>query len=239
MTIRERVGWASRVAFLIFILASAAFLSAITAMRIAIHGRETTMPNLVGKDVGEASKALRSKGLILRVADRVYSDVPINQVVRQTPPPGMLMKVSQQAHVVLSLGQRELQIPPLEGNSLRVSRIELLRGGLQVGEVSAVTLPDMASDIVLQQNPKAGHGAATPRVDMLVSTGPKEPAYVMPYFLGLNETAAEHRLDQANLHRKINYVAAPQWPHGTVIDQSPLAGTRLSSNGEVELTIAN
>jgi eukaryotic-like serine/threonine-protein kinase len=239
MTIRERVEWASRVAFLIFILASAAFLSAITAMRIAIHGRETTMPNLVGKDVGEASKALRSKGLILRVADRVYSDVPLNQVVRQTPTPGMLMKVSQQAHVVLSLGQRELQIPPLEGNSLRVSRIELLRGGLQVGEVSAVTLPDMATDIVLQQNPKPGHGAATPRVDMLVSSGPKEPSYVMPYFLGLNETDAERRLDQASLHRKINYVAAPQWPHGTVIDQSPLAGTRVSASGEVELTIAN
>jgi eukaryotic-like serine/threonine-protein kinase len=239
MTIRERVEWASRVAFLVFILASAAFLSAITAMRIAIHGRETTMPNLVGKDVGEASKALRSKGLFLRVADRVYSDVPVNQVVRQTPPPGMLMKVSQQAHVVLSLGQRELQIPPLEGNSLRVSRIELLRGGLQVGEVSSVALPDMANDIVLQQNPKPGHGAATPRVDMLVSSGPKEPSYVMPYFLGLNETDAERRLDQASLHRKINYVAAPQWPHGTVIDQSPLAGTRISAGGEVELTVAN
>src|SRR5580692_1195672 len=166
MTIRERLEWLSRMAFLVFILASAGFLSAITAMRVAIHGREVSMPNLVGKNVAEASQSLRSKGLVLRVADRLYSDLPINQVVRQTPPPGMLMKVSQQAHVVLSLGQRELQIPPLEGNSLRVSRIELLRGGLQVGEVSAVTLPDMASDIVLQQNPKAGHGAATPRVDM-------------------------------------------------------------------------
>jgi beta-lactam-binding protein with PASTA domain len=239
MTLRERVEWASRLAFLIFILVSAAFLSAITAMRIAIHGRETTMPNLVGKDVGEASKALRSKGLILRVADRVYSDEPVNQVVRQTPPPGMLMKVSQQAHVVLSLGQRELQIPPLEGNSLRVSRIELLRGGLQVGEVSAVTLPDRASDLVLQQNPKPGRGAATPRVDLLVSTGPKELSYVMPYFMGLNEIDVQHRLDQASLHRKINYVAAPQWPHGTVIDQTPLAGTRIASSTEVELTIAN
>jgi eukaryotic-like serine/threonine-protein kinase len=239
MTLRERVEWASRVAFLIFILASAAFLSAITAMRIAIHGRETTMPNLVGKDVSEASRALRSKGLILRVADRVYSDVPINQVIRQTPSPGMLMKVSQQAHVVLSLGQRELQIPPLEGNSLRVSRIELLRGGLQVGEVSTVDLPDMGTDIVLQQNPKPGKGAATPRVDMLVSAGPKDPSYVMPYFIGLNEIDVQHRLDQADLHRKINYVAAPQWPHGTVIDQSPLAGTRISGTTEVELTIAN
>ena len=55
MTLRERVEWASRMAFLVFILASAAFLSAITAMRIAIHGREVTMPNLVVKEVAEAS----------------------------------------------------------------------------------------------------------------------------------------------------------------------------------------
>jgi len=239
MSLREQLEWAGRMAFLVFILASAAFLSAITAMRYAIHGRETTMPNLVGKDVGEASKALRSKGLILRVADRVYSDVPINQVVRQTPPPGMLMKVAQQAHVVLSLGQRQLEIPPLEGNTLRVSRIELLRAGLQVGEVSSVNLPDKASDTVLLQNPKPGHGAATPKVDVLVSSGPKEASYVMPSLVGLDELDAQHRLDVASLHRRINYVAAPQWPHATVIDQSPLAGTRITSGTEVQLTIAN
>jgi len=239
MTLREQLEWAGRMAFLVFILASAAFLSAITAMRYAIHGREVTMPNLVGKDVGEASKTLRSKGLILRVADRVYSDVPINQVVRQTPSPGMLMKVSQQAHVVLSLGQRELEIPPLEGNTLRVSRIELLRAGLQVGEVSTLNLPDKAADTVLLQNPKPGHGAATPKVDVLVSGGAKEESYVMPSLVGLKEIDAQHRLDVASLHRKINYVAAPQWPHATVIDQSPLAGTRILSSAEVQLTIAN
>src|SRR6516164_6092195 len=156
MTIRERLEWLSRMTFLVFILASAAFLSAITAMRVAIHGRETTMPSLVGRNVSEASQALRSKGLILRVADRVYSDLPINQVVRQTPPPGMLMKVSQQAHVVLSLGQKQLEIPSLEGNTLRVSRIELLRGGLQVGEVSTITYPERPPDTVMVQNPKPG-----------------------------------------------------------------------------------
>jgi len=239
MTLRERVEWLSRMAFLVFILASAAFLSAITAMRIAIHGREVSMPNLVGKDVGSASRELRAKGLILRVADRVYSDEAINQVVRQTPPPGMLMKVSQQAHVVLSLGQRELEIPSLEGQTLRVSRIELLRDGLQIGEVSDIALPDKPGDAVLQQSPKRGRGAATPRVDVLVSTGPRETGYVMPYLIGLNEVDVQRRLDQAGLHRKMNYVAAPQWPHGAVIDQSPLAGTRIVSATEVQLTIAN
>src|ERR1700686_2645495 len=98
LNFRERLQELGRMALLVFILASAAFLSAITAMRIAIHGREVSMPNLVGKSVSEASNELRSRGLLLRVADRVYSEQPINTIVRQTPPAGLLMKVSQQAH---------------------------------------------------------------------------------------------------------------------------------------------
>ena len=238
MNFRERLEWLGRMVFLVFILASAAFLSAITAMRIAIHGREVSMPNLVGKGVSEASNDLRSRGLILRVADRVYSEQPINTVVRQTPSPGMLMKVSQQAHVVLSLGQRALQIPPLEGDSLRVSRIELLRGGLQVGEVSALSLPDVPADTVVLQSPKPGAGAATPRVDVLVSQGAREGAYVMPHLIGLNVADAVRRLDTVNIKRKLNTLSAPQWPHGSVVDQAPTAGSRIALSSMAELTIA-
>ncbi len=239
MTLRERLEWLTRMAFLVFILASAAFLSAITAMRIAIHGRETTMPNLVGKNIGEAAQSLRSKGLLLNVADRVYSDVPINQVVRQTPPPGMLMKVSQQAHVVLSLGQRQLEIPALEGNTLRVSRIQLLRAGLQVGEVSNVVLPNQPSDTVVIQSPKPGKGAGTPRVDFLVAGTPRDSSYVMPYLIGLNELDVQKRMDQAHLRTKLHYVDASQWPHGAVIDQAPVGGAKVGASTEVELTVAN
>jgi len=239
MTLKERLEWLTRMTLLVFILASAAFLSAITAMRIAIHGREVIMPNLVGKNVSEASKMLQSRGLVLRVADRIYSDQPINVVLRQTPTAGLLMKVSQQAHVVLSLGQRELQIPLLEGNSLRASRVELLRQGLQVGEVSAVSMPDISADAIVLQNPKPGSGAATPRVDVLISQGPKETSYVMPHLVGLNEVEAQHRLDQAQMRRKVNYVGAPQWPHGSVIDQAPLAGAKVAASATIELTIAN
>jgi eukaryotic-like serine/threonine-protein kinase len=236
---RERLESLGQTALLIFILTSAAFLSAITAMRIAIHGRETTMPNIIGKNVSEANRMLSSRGLVLRVADRVYNDEPINVVVRQTPTSGQLMKVSQQAHVVLSLGQRQLEIPLLEGSSLRVSRIELLRAGLQVGEVSNVTMPDAPVDQVVQQTPRPGAGAATPRVDVLVSQGPRDAAYVMPHFVGMTEVDAGKRLDAVGLKKKVNYVTAPQWPHGSVIDQSPLAGARVGVSAPVELTVAN
>lgn len=238
MTFRERLEWMARMTLLVFILASAAFLSAITAMRVAIHGREVTMPNLVGKKISEANQLLRSSGLVLRVADRVYSDLPANVVVRQTPTAGLLMKVSQQAHVVVSLGQRQLTIPRLAGMTLRISRIEMLRAGLQIGEVSNISIANEPPDTVVMQNPKPGTGAATPRVDVLVSQGDRDKAYVMPHLVGLNETDAQHRLDLASLRRKVNLVAAPQWPHGAVIDQTPVAGSRIAAASAVELTVA-
>ena len=238
MTLRERLEWLARMTLLVFILASAAFLSAITAMRVAIHGREVTMPNLVGKKVSEANQLLRSSGLVLRVADRIYSELPANVVVRQTPTAGLLMKVSQQAHVVVSLGQRQLTIPRLEGTTLRISRIEMLRAGLQIGEVSNISIANEPPDTVVMQNPKPGTGAATPRVDVLVSQGERDKAYVMPHLVGLNETDAQHRLDLASLRRKVNLVAAPQWPHGAVIDQTPAGGSRIAATSAVELTVA-
>jgi beta-lactam-binding protein with PASTA domain len=239
MTLKERLEWVGRMTLLVFILASAAFLSAITAMRIAIHGREVRMPNLIGDNVSQADKMLRSKGLYLRVADRIYSEQPINEVIRQMPPAGMLMKEMQEAHVVLSLGQRELQIPQLEGSSLRVARIELLREGLQVGEVSEITIPDQPADTVLRQSPKHGTTAATPRVDVLVSDGPASAAYVMPQLVGLQASQAQSRLDQAGIKYTENAVTAAQWPHGVVVDQAPLPGKRLDAATTVELTVAN
>jgi beta-lactam-binding protein with PASTA domain len=50
---------------------------------------------------------------------------------------------------------------------------------------------------------------------------------------------AQQRLDAAGLRHRVNYVAAPQWPHGAVIDQTPLAGARLGSSATIELTVAN
>jgi beta-lactam-binding protein with PASTA domain len=55
----------------------------------------------------------------------------------------------------------------------------------------------------------------------------------------MTESDAQRRLDASGLRRKVNYVSAPQWPHGAVIDQSPLAGSRLPAASTVDLTVAN
>ena len=76
MSFRERIEWLFRMGLLVFVLAAAAFLSAVTAMRFAIQGREVDMPNLVGKSSADAQAILQGRGLQLKVVDRVYSDLP-------------------------------------------------------------------------------------------------------------------------------------------------------------------
>jgi len=68
---------------------------------------------------------------------------------------------------------------------------------------------------------KSGAGGASPRVDVLVSQGSREEAYVMPHLIGMNLADAVRRLDSVSIKRKLNSVSAPQWPHGAVIDQTP------------------
>ena len=104
MELRERLQWISRMALLLFILASVAFLSALLAMRFAIQGRDVNMPDVVGKKVGEAQQILQASHLGIAVEDRVYDNLPVDAVVRQSPQAKTQVKTGQNAHVVLSLG---------------------------------------------------------------------------------------------------------------------------------------
>lgn len=239
MDLRERIEWVFRMGLLVFILAAAAFLSAVTAMRFAIQGREVNMPNLVNKSSADALALLQGRGLQLRVVDRVYSDLPLNSVVRQSPPEGERMKVSQNAHVVLSLGPQNVTIPALVGESLRVARIQLLQAGLQLGEVTTYPALATESDTILQQSPPSGTKATSPRVDLLVAQGSVQPAFVMPWLVGMSQPDADRLLTSAGIKlSKANYIPSPQWPRGAVISQSPDAGSKITSDTTIEMDVS-
>ncbi len=239
MSLRERIEWLFRVGLLVFILAAAAFLSAVTAMRFAIQGREVTMPNLVGKSSADAQAILQGRGLQLKVVDRVYSDLPANAVARQSPPEGERMKVSQNAHVVLSLGPQNVTTPSLMGESLRVARIQLLQVGLQLGEVTTYASPAILSDTILQQTPLPGTRAASPRVDLLVAQGESPASYIMPWFVGMPLQEADRLLTSAGIKlSKTTFLPSPQWPKGAITGQTPEPGSKITSDTAIELVVA-
>jgi beta-lactam-binding protein with PASTA domain len=240
MTFRERLEWIFRMALLAFILMSVAFLSALTAMRFAIQGREVAMPDVVGKKAVEAQQIMQGRGVAFKVEDRMFSPLPADTVVRQTPPPGMKVKIGQYAHVVISLGPKQATIPILTDHSIRAARIELLRSGMQVGEISQVYDSTTENEDVLQQDPAPGTSDVTsPHVDLLVSLGPHPTAYVMPELVGYSLAEAESKFTGTGLKvSKLTFAPVPGGLHGTVIGQTPSRGARLDATTTIELQLA-
>jgi len=238
--LRDRLHWIFRMAVLLFILSSVAFLSALTAMRFAVQGRTVAMPNVVGIKAAKAQQLLGQHGIGIRVEDRLYSSLPVDAVVRQSPQAGMEVKVGQNAHVVLSLGPQKVTIPDVDNKSVRAAQIEMLRDGLQLGEVSSAHLPDYPEDMVIEQDPAAGGSDVTsPHVDLLVSLGPAPPAYVMPELIGMPAAEAESKLNAAGLKvAKLTPATVPNAVHGAVIDQTPPRGQRVDSTTPIELQVA-
>src|SRR5271167_4650447 len=240
MVLRERLQWIFRMAVLLFILSSVAFLSALTAMRFAVQGREVAMPDIVGKKALTAQQILHGRGVGMKVEDRIFSNLPVDTVVRQSPPPNMRVKTGQSAHVVLSLGAQKVQIPQLQDRSLRAAQVELLRGGMQLGEVSSVYLPGDVADTVTEQDPAPGNTEVTgPHVDLLVSLGPRPAAYVMPGLTGLPITEAQSKLGSAGLRlSKLTPQPSPDSTAGTVVGQTPARGQRVDYSSTIELQVA-
>lgn len=240
MTVRERLHWILRLALMLFVLASIAFLSALTAMRYAVQGREVTIPDLVGKSSNDAQQILQSRRVGLKVEDKIYSNSPVGAIVRQSPAPNMSLKTGEDVYVVLSLGPQTETIPLLEAKSLRAGRIELLRSGLQMGEVSSAYLPDEPADTILQQDPAPGQQNVTsPHIDFLVSLGPRPEAFVMPDLTGIPFAQAQLRLNAAGLKAaKITPTNAPGSPSGVVIAQSPARGQKVDNTMMINLQVA-
>jgi beta-lactam-binding protein with PASTA domain len=240
MTLRDRLQWLFRMSLMLFILTSVAFLSALTAMRFAIHGREVVMPDVVGKKSSLAEQILSGRGVAMKVEDRIYSTQTVDQVVRQSPPPNMHVKLGQYAHVVLSLGPQKVTIPPVVDRSVRLARIELLRGGMQVGEISSAYLPGGIPDAVIQQDPAPGTSDVTsPHENLLVSLGPRPMAFAMLDLNGLSLGDAEARLTPAGLKvSKLTLSPSSGAVHGTVVGQTPLRGQRVDPSATIELEVA-
>jgi eukaryotic-like serine/threonine-protein kinase len=240
MSFKDRLQWLARMVLILFVLCSVAFLSALIAIRYAIQGREVTLPNLVGKSQQQAQEQLSTLGVGLKVEDRVYSNLPLDAVVRQSPPPKMKVKAGADEHVVLSLGQQKVTIPLVEGMSERLARIQLLRSGMQLGEESTAYLPGAAPDSVLQQDPEPGTANATsPHANILVAADQPAPAYVMPQLDGSTLSAAEEKLAAAGLKiSKITPEEAPGVEHAVVLDQSPTRGIRVDATTPIELHVS-
>src|ERR1700753_3488505 len=103
-------------------------LAAAVTLRVALHGREISVPDFAGKTAAEASSAALQAGLDLTIANKFYSTtVPAGRMLSQAPAPGSRVRHGWQVRVTQSLGPQQVTIPDVSGQSERLAAITLRR----------------------------------------------------------------------------------------------------------------
>src|ERR1700679_1866591 len=181
-----------------------ALFSAFISMRLAIHGREVTVPNLAGLTIADASRQASSLGLSVNLENRFYSpNIPPGHVLAQSPVPRSSVRREWAVRITESLGPQQVAIPNVIGQTERAASINVRRLGLELGVISHIPSPG-ESGIVLAQTPGPNIAPAeSPRVSLLVSipeeveapASPTAPSgFVMPSLAGLTLPAASARV---------------------------------------------
>lgn len=241
MKVSNTVRKVFRLLFLAAVLMTVAVISAITTIKLTVHGRQETLPRLVGMPVGQARNDVRRLGLNLEVEDRLYSDkIAANSVVSQMPAAGTSIKPSQDVHVLVSLGPQRVSVPDLIGRTLRAARITAVERGLTIGDVATLYWPQgRPSEVVAQDPPPATTDLQTPAVNFLVSQGPMPVAYLCPDFEGKSIGVVQSNLEQAGFQNiKITPVQVPGTLPGNILQQLPLPGSKVSPDTDFEFQVS-
>jgi beta-lactam-binding protein with PASTA domain len=177
---------AVRFAMLALVLVIVAMISALTAMRFAIHGQEVAVPPLVGLSPAEAERAVAGLGLQMAIERQYYSpQIPEGRIVSQLPLPGTKVRRGWQVRVAQSLGPTRVTIPDVTGQSEHAAELNIRRRGLDVASRAEVEAPGLPADQVMAQSPPANATQVlAPKISLLVTAAAEPQAFVMPNFVG-------------------------------------------------------
>lgn len=240
MSVGNRLRSLFRLFLLFTVLVAVALLSAITTIRLTIHGRQANMPKLVGVSQESAQRMAAGLGLELKVEDKLFStQYPANAIAQQMPPPGTPVKAGQHIHVLVSLGPPQVTVPNLLGDSVRAARITAMQRGLTVGEVAVLPWAGDPDQVVAQDPLPASTEVRTPTVNLLISGGEEPANYLCPRFIG-QPIAEVRRVLEKNGFKVAQVTPTPVngATSGAVISQSPPSGGKIGSDAVFSFQVA-
>ena len=241
MGVIDRIRILFRLFLLFTVLVAVALVSAITTIRVSIHGHQETMPNLVGLPISTAERFGSGLGLEVKIEDKLYSDKYLaNEVVSQVPPAGTRVKMGQHVHVLISLGTQHVTVPELTNASIRAAQIIAVQRGLTVGDLATVYWPGQVEDTIVAQEPPASTTQAHSLVlNLLISAGDPPRIYVCPSFVGMLLAEARRIVQDAGFQPgQVTTVPAPGSPSGVVVAQTPAAGSKINVGSSIEFQVA-
>jgi serine/threonine-protein kinase len=162
--------------------------------------------------------------------------VPSGLVIGTTPPAGTVVDKGSRVSVVVSSGPGILALPNVIGKQ-GDEAIKILREKGFQPTVHRQSSDTVESGVVISTDPAPGtEDQVGSPVTVLVSSGPREVS--VPDVTGETQANATATLAAAGLKVTVSKREVAEPAAGTVISQSPAAGSRLKAGAQVTIAVA-
>jgi serine/threonine-protein kinase len=196
---------------------------------------EQPVPNVTGKPLAAALALVQNAGFDPNV-ERTNSDAPEGRVIRQDPQPGTKAEKGSEITLTVSDGPGTKAVPDVVGQTRKKAVKELEDAGFKVDE-RRETSDSVKDNRVISTAPDA----ATPievgsTVTIVVSSGPEQVA--VPNVVGQTSDSARSTLEGAGFVVGVREQEDQARDPGTVLAQTPAAGTEADKGATVSITVA-
>ena len=198
---------------------------------------QVEVPNLVDKNFDEMVKLYQEQGFEISQEKVSYDDtVEAGFIISQTPE-AKTMTTDKKISVVVSKGQRLVNVSDVTGKDIKVARYELEDTlGFKV-EVEEVISEKVTAGIVISQDVKDEEKPYGSVIKLKVSKGDGKATVVMPSVLGKTEEDAKKELEDIKLTVTIKYGEDKNKQNGVVILQNYPQNQSLKEGALVEITV--
>lgn len=229
----------SFIAVLVGILLMGFFVGSFLSFGKFWSSAEINVPDVVGKSSVVAQQILEDKNLRVKIVEANDDSVPAGQVVSQYPEAGAKVKEQRLVTITVSKGGQELTMPDLKSMSRSNAEEKLKKMGLKLGAVFEENSKEPAGTVI-NQDPRSGSKITKGQtVDITVSLGEKKKEITVQNYTGLSVDSAKSNLEANGLSLGGISEEASTRPKGTVIGQSPSAGSTTTEGGSVSLIISS
>jgi beta-lactam-binding protein with PASTA domain len=216
--------------------AKATRVDASTKVDLVLAGAQVvTVPNVAGMSEARALAALQGVGLAAGdIANVATTSATPGTVLTQDPAAGV--SVGKGSSVALRIAQAPtaIAVPGVTTLTRSAARRTLENAGFSVSVVLRSS-DTVSSGRVIEQDPSAGVNAQPgSTVTIVVSTGPASVA--VPDVVGDTQATAVNALTAAGFKSRIAFQTGGGTV-GTVVAQSPAAGTKAASGSTVVITV--
>jgi len=201
------------------------------------------VPNVVGKNLITAQNMLYKEKLRVSKSYVIHT-CPKNYIIAQNPLPGTKVKPGRTIELKISSGKGDVvSMPDIQNMHLTKAKHKLARlsyNTLQIGRLSYI-YSSLEKDYVVAQSPLPRVKILqNSEVNLLISKGKRPISFYMPELIGMKLDEAIKLIKKIGLKiTRVQEEICDGYERGTILDQKPKRGYRVTEGDGLTLIIAN